>query len=361
MNKKLYIIAPYPKGKAPSQRFRFEQYISHFEEQGYQVYFYSFINEKTWEILYADKHYFKKIVGIILAFFKRWIVLFRLINAKNIFIHREMALLGPPIFEFILAKLLRKKYIYDFDDAIWLPNFSKGNEKFQNLKYYKKVNQCMKWAHKVTAGNEYLKSYANQFNDHVEIIPTTIDMVNHHNLKINYNKKTLNIGWTGSHTTLHYLEEIIPSLERLQQDYSFNFIVIANKKPTFTIPNLIFIQWNKASEIKDLAKIDIGVMPLKNDKWAKGKCGFKALQYMALGIPTIASLVGVNSTIIKDGINGFLVEEPDEWLLKLTLLMDNLDVRKTIGEAGSETIKHNYSVEANKSKYLNLFREKSSI
>jgi glycosyltransferase involved in cell wall biosynthesis len=354
---RIYIIAPYPRGKAPSQRFRFEQYIPYLEDEGFEVHFYSFLSPKTWDILYTEKQYLKKTTGILAGFFNRWTLLFRLVNAKHIFIHREMAQIGPPIFEFILAKILRKKYIYDFDDAIWLPNYSEGNAKFQKLKYYKKVNQCIKWANKITAGNEYLMHYAKQLNKHVQIIPTTVDLENHHNINISYERKTINIGWTGTHTTLHYLEEIVPSILKLNEKYSFNFIVIANQAPTFAIPNLTFIPWKKETEIEDLAKIDIGVMPLKNDKWAKGKCGFKALQYMSLGIPTIASAVGVNSSIIKDGENGFLIEKPEDWFSKIALLLDNLNLRKEIGQAGMETVKYNYSVEANKSKYLNLFKE----
>ena len=355
MKKKLYIIAPYPRGKAPSQRFRFEQYISFFENEGYEIYFSSFLNESTWETLYKDKKYIQKIIGISFAFIKRWGLLFKLINAKHIFIHREMAHIGPPIFEFIVSKIMRKKYIYDFDDAIWLPNYSATNAKFQKLKNYKKVNACMKWAGKVTAGNEYLKEYALQFNSNVEIIPTTIDMQNHHNKSINYEKRELNIGWTGSHTTLHYLKEIVPALNKLSKEFKFNFIVIANEKPSLNIPNLIFIPWTKESEIEDLAKIDIGVMPLKDDLWAKGKCGFKALQYMSLGIPTVASNVGVNTTIIEDGKNGLFVSQNTDWHEKLKALLTSNELREKLGKAGKETIKSNYSVEANKLKYLNLF------
>lgn len=355
MKKTIYIIAPYPKGKAPSQRFRFEQYLTLLENKGYKIRYCPFLSESTWKILYQEKKYLQKFFGILVAFIRRWLLLFELINAKNIFIHREMAHIGPPIFEFIVAKILRKKYIYDFDDAIWLPNFSNSNAKFQHLKNYKKVNACMKWAHKITAGNEYLRDYALQFNSNVEIIPTTIDMENYHNGKIDYNKEEINIGWTGTHTTLHYLEEIVPDLKKLKENYSFSFIVIANIKPAFEIPNLLFIPWNKKTEIIDLLKIDIGVMPLKDDIWAKGKCGFKALQYMSLGIPTIVSAVGVNSDIINNENNGLLIHSKKDWLINLEKLLTSKDLRKKLGKAGKETIKLKYSVNANNDKYLSLF------
>jgi glycosyltransferase involved in cell wall biosynthesis len=355
LSKKLHIIAPYPRGCAPSQRFRFEQYLTYFENSGYTIHFHSFINEKTWQILYKEKHYFQKAFGLFTGFLRRWFLLFRLIPAKHLFIHREMAHIGPPIFEFILAKVLRKKYIYDFDDAIWLPNFSESNAKFQRLKYYKKVHACMKWAHKVTVGNAYLYHYALQYNSNVEIIPTTIDMEKYHVGQIDYKNNDLTIGWTGSHTTIHYLEELIPALKKLQAEFAFTFLVIANEPPLFAIPNMKFVKWAKESEIEDLLKIDIGVMPLKDDQWAKGKCGFKALQYMSLGIPTIASAVGVNSEIIQHQANGLLVPPNGDWFPALHQLMHESSIRASLGRAGKRRILSAYSVQANKKKYLRLF------
>lgn len=355
MSKKLHIIAPYPKGCAPSQRFRFEQYLKHFENAGYTICFHSFISKKTWRILYKEKHYLQKSFGLLAAFLRRWLLLFRLIPAKHIFIHREMAHIGPPLFEFILAKVFRKKYIYDFDDAIWLPNYSESNAKFQRLKYYKKVHACMKWAHKVTAGNAYLRDYALQYNANVEIIPTTIDMANHHIGQISYKENALTIGWTGTHTTIHYLQALIPALQKLQAEYSFTFLVIANEPPSFEIPNMQFVKWRKESEIQDLLKIDIGVMPLKDDQWAKGKCGFKALQYMSLGIPTIASAVGVNTEIIQHNTNGLLVAPNGDWYDPLNQMINAVSLRETIGKSGKQRILNSYSVQANKEKYLQLF------
>ena len=120
--------------------------------------------------------------------------------------------------------------------------------------------------------------------------------------------------------------------------------------------SLHFIKWNKSSEIKDLAKIHIGIMPLEEDIWSKGKCGFKALQYMALQIPTVASPVGVNSTIITHEKNGFLCSTPEEWEKILTVLFESQSIRETIGEAGFKTIKKQFSVQANWPKYLALFK-----
>jgi glycosyltransferase involved in cell wall biosynthesis len=154
---------------------------------------------------------------------------------------------------------------------------------------------------------------------------------------------------------MHYLDELVPVLKSLEQKYAFTFLVISNQSNEYDLKSLKFIKWNKATEIEDLAKINIGVMPLKKDIWSEGKCGFKGLQYMALEIPTIMSPVGVNSTIVQNGINGFLVETQEEWYEVLEKLILDRSVRTQIGKAGKRRIDEAYSVLANQEKYLNLF------
>jgi glycosyltransferase involved in cell wall biosynthesis len=355
MSKKIYFIVPYPHQEAPSQRFRFEQYFDFLEANDFEVEIYPFINQSTWKTLYGEGKVFNKAWGILMSFARRFALLFKLHQADFIFIHREAAHIGPPIFEWIIAKVLRRKYIYDFDDAIWLPNYSESNARFHRLKAYWKVRYCMKWASQITAGNAYLADYALQYNQNVQVIPTTIDTENHHNVMTNHDSQELVIGWTGTHTTMHYLDELMPILRKLEQKYTFTFLVISNQSNDYDLKSLKFVKWNKETEIEDLAKINIGVMPLKQDIWSEGKCGFKGLQYMALEIPTIMSPVGVNSTIVQNGINGFLVESQEEWYEILEKLILEKEVRIQIGKAGKSRIDQAYSVLANQEKYLDLF------
>jgi len=355
MGKSIYFLVPYPLGKAPSQRFRFEQYFKLLDEKGFHYVVKSFYSDKTWIFLHQEGHVFSKGIKIISAFFIRFFQLFTLLKFDFVFIHREVTPIGPPFFEWIIAKVLRKKIIYDFDDAIWLPNYSETNAKFHRLKAYWKVNYCMKWAYKVSAGNEYLAKYASKFNKNVKIIPTTIDSINHHNLDTNYDQERIVIGWTGTHTTMRYLDFIVPVIKELEQIYEFDFLIISNEAPAYHLNSLKFLKWTKESEIVDLAKISIGVMPLEKDIWAEGKCGFKGLQYMALGIPTLLSPVGVNNQIIEHEKNGYLVKNVNEWKEKLILLLENKNLRKQIGQAGKQTIREKYSVIANQLNYLELF------
>lgn len=348
------IIAPYPQGEAPSQRFRFEQYLSFFEEQGYTIEFYAFLSDKTWKALYKEGSFFAKAFGILGSFWRRFLLMFKLRSADVIFIHREASMIGLPIFEWIIAKVLRKKYVYDFDDAIWLPNYSDANARFQRLKAYGKVKKVMKWAHCVSAGNEYLAGYAKQYNENVTVIPTTVDLENVHTLSTNQQVEKPVIGWTGTHTTMNYLNELVPILQELEKTHDFIFRIISNQAPDFNLKSVEFVKWNKETEIEDLARINIGVMPLTDTIWAKGKCGFKGLQYMALKIPSVMSPVGVNTSIVTDGENGFLCNSPEEWKKTLIQLLESEALRIEIGKRGYETVKAHYSVQANRKKYLKL-------
>lgn len=354
--KSVIILAPYPFGQAPSQRFRFEQYMV-LLQQHYTVDFHSFLSDNTWKTLYKEGKFLQKIIGIKLALIRRFLLLFKIVSYDYVFIHREATMVGPPFIEWIIAKVLRKKIIYDFDDAIWLPNYSDSNASFQRLKMYWKVKYIIKWAHKVTVGNDYLRDYAIQFNSAVQVIPTTIDLKNVHNKKVNHDSSPITIGWTGTHTTSSYLKELASVFEKLAKTEHFKFIFISNHPPDFDFPNLEYIQWNKSTEIEDLSQIQIGIMPLKDDEWALGKCGFKGLQYMALGMTAVLSPVGVNKTIIQHGENGFLCANSTEWETTIKTLMAHPEIRQKTGKAGLKTIEEKFSTSALADPYIQLFKQ----
>jgi glycosyltransferase involved in cell wall biosynthesis len=355
MPKTIFFLVPYPQGEAPSQRFRFEQYIPFLTEQGYSIEVHPFYDYTTWQTLYSEGKVLKKSWGVFFSFLKRFGLLFRIHKADYIFIHREIAHVGPPVFEWFLVKILRRRYIYDFDDAIWLPNYSEANARFHWIKAYWKVNYCMKWAYRITAGNDYLADYARRFNKNVYVIPTTIDTEGHHNLECDHSAEPVTIGWTGTHTTMRYLEFLIPILQELEENHTFRFLIISNEKPDFKLKSLEYLKWSKETEIEDLSQIQIGVMPLEHDIWSEGKCGFKGLQYMSLGMATVMSPVGVNNTIIRDGVNGFLCDTPEEWKASIKMLLEDSALRRRLGSEGRKTVIDLYSVKANKEKYLALF------
>ncbi len=357
---KIQFLAPYPQGQAPSQRFRFEQYQQLLERKGFTYLFQSFWDDKAWSILYQPGFGIQKAIGFVKGVARRVAILFRLSKIDVVFIHRECLPVGPPVVEWIIARLLKKKIIYDFDDAIWLPNTSRENKIAAWMKWHAKVKAICQWSYRISCGNDYLGDFAKQYNKNVVINPTTIDTENLHNPQRYQQKKStdfITLGWTGTHSTLKYLDLIIPVIQKLERKFSdkLKFVVIANAKPTVSLSSLSFIPWSKETEVADLLQFDIGLMPLTDDVWAKGKCGFKALQYLALGIPTVASPVGVNLQIIKGGINGYLCQSSQEWLENLLRLMEDKEKRKQFGAQGREMVIENYSVLSNLSNFLLLF------
>ena len=190
----------------------------------------------------------------------------------------------------------------------------------------------------------------------MQVIPTTIDTEDYHNQLTNHDAKELVIGWTGSHSTMRYLDFIFPILEELEKEFEFKFRVISDKEPLQKLKSLEYIKWNKETEIEDLSKIHIGLMPLVEDEWSEGKCGFKALQYMSLGIASVMSPVGVNKTIVQQGVNGFLANSAEEWKVILKDLISHPEKHKEIGLNGRQRVIDAYSVTSQKETYLALFR-----
>lgn len=353
---KVLFMVPYPVRHAPSQRFRVELFEPYLQEAGIEYKIAPFISARTWDILYKKGSAIQKATGIIKGYIKRLkTVLFDVHQYDYVFVHREAAPMGPPVFEWIVTKLWRKKMIYDFDDAIWIPNTSSENRLASWLKSFWKVRYICRWAHTVVGGNDYLCNYARQFNDNVVLIPTCVDMDKMHNGVKEHASGQVTIGWTGSHSTIPYLDEIMDVLMHAEQELNTKFILIANKKPELPLRNWEFIPWNEMTEIKDLLRIDIGVMPLKDDAWSEGKCGFKLIQYLSLGIPAVASPVGVNKVIVDEGINGYLCSAPNEWKSALKTLVSDTGFRKKAGMAGRLKMQQGYSIAANKEKIIRLF------
>jgi glycosyltransferase involved in cell wall biosynthesis len=357
MPSKILFLVPYPLKQAPSQRFRFEQYLKLLNNEGYTIELQSFLTSQNWQLFFKKGHQLGKAAALGKGFLKRLLILGKVRSFDFIFIHREISPLGPPVFEWIIAKVLRKKIIYDFDDAIWLTDRSHENPLLRFLKWRSKVKWICRWAYKVSAGNEYLCAYASRYNHNVIYNPTTVDTEKEHNPRHSRGlSELITIGWTGTHSTVKYLRPVANVLERLFQLYHprLRITIIADREPDF-IPNYNFIRWTRSTEIEDLLQIDIGIMPLPDDEWSKGKCGFKALQYLALEIPAIVSPVGVNTRIVSHGENGFLCATDDEWFEALKKLIEDPKLRVKMGAVGRLKVISDYSVISNRLNFLSLF------
>jgi len=351
---KILFLVPYPLGEAPSQRFRVEAFLPILPDASLEFSLHPFMDQRTWKVLYKKGIFISKATGIIKGFLKRFGILFKVSRYDYVFIHREAAPIGPPVFEWIISKILRKKIIYDFDDAIWISNTSPSNYFINWFKASWKIKYICKWSYKISVGNDYLFNYAVQFNKNVVRIPTCIDT---EKFKPQERKEAekLNIGWTGSHSTLKYLEEIVPLINDLGKEFDFDLIVIADRDPVLPVKNYKFIRWNASTEADDLLTFQIGLMPLIADAWSEGKCGFKLIQYFACGIPAVASPVGVNKTIVEDGVNGFLCNTTDQWKWSLQELLKNKSLRRQMGMAGRRKVREQFSIKSQEKEFIRLF------
>jgi glycosyltransferase involved in cell wall biosynthesis len=350
----ILFLVPYPIDTAPSQRFRIEKLLFVLDDAGYGYTVEPFLDVATYQVLYKSGGGWLKAKGILAGYMRRLRRILALSAYDIVFIHREAAPLGPPVFEWAIKKLWRKKIIYDFDDAIWIENTSKENRLANWVKCFWKVKYICRWADVISAGNDFLSNFSKAHaGGKVIKMPTVVNTEQYQ--KRSHGDEWMVIGWTGTHSTLKYLTSLIPVFQKLALQYSFNVVVIADKDPCLPVPNYQFIEWNKETEIKDLARLDIGVMPLAADAWAEGKCGFKIIQYMALGIATVASPIGVNKLIIEDGVNGCLCNDADEWYTALEKLINSVEHRSQFTKAGREKIEGQYSIKANAGRFLSLF------
>jgi len=351
MTKVLFLTLHRPN-RSPSQRFRFEQYIPYLQENRINCSFSYLLNETDDKIFYSKGRFIKKFLIVLKSFFKRLKELKTINQYDIVFVQRECFMLGTSYFEKKIAKK-DVRLIFDFDDAIWLQNVSEANKTFVWLKNPKKTAQIITYATTVFSGNQYLADYALNFNENVVIIPTTIDTEEYQKIKHPENKKLV-IGWSGSITTIQHFEFAIPFLKELKKKYpnQIEIKVIGDANYSNMELNIQGIAWDKKTEIESLSSFDIGIMPLPDDEWAKGKCGLKGLQYMSLEIPTVMSPVGVNTEIIENSENGFLANSNQEWIEKLSLLIESDTLRIKLGKAGRKTVMDSYSIASQKEHFL---------
>lgn len=354
-NSKILIITPYPIGVAPSQRFRFEHFMNDLDKRFDEVIVAPFLSKNSWEILYKKGLFISKLRGVIGGYYRRWKLLLSINRYDKILIHREVAPFGFPVFSWLLRKTFKGRIIFDFDDAIWMKNFSHHNRWFSSFKRYKNAIQWMKWSDKLSCGNHWLQEFGGQYNDNTNFIPTIVDTENRHVPNKSDMPNDISIGWTGSHSTIKYLDSILPHLLPLLEETNTSFVVISNQPPSTKHSLIDFVPWNEESEINALKQFQIGVMPLPDEDWAKGKCGFKIIQYMSMGIVPVASPVGTNHQIIIENVNGVFANELEDWKKHLRELLSNSELRTKLAGNCRSRIEEHYSVNSNRDKFLNLF------
>ncbi len=355
-NKRILFLAPYPVDLAPSQRLKYEQYYDHFKGAGFKIHTSSFVSNSFWRIIYKPKGVVKKIYFTLLGYIRRTIDLFSIHQYDIVYVHLWVTPLGPPIFEWLVSKL-SKKLIYDIDDLIYLGDTSKNNLFIKALKGKNKPIYLMKHADEVIVCTPKLEEFVNQYNQNTTDISSTIDTDSYQPVNDYKNTDKIVLGWSGSHSTSKYLYILQGVLLKLAKKHDFKLLVIGDASFKIRGLDCETIAWSREKEIDELQRIDIGLYPLPDEEWVYGKSGLKALQYMALGIPTVATAIGANYRVIEEGVSGYLVTSEDEWVNRLSALIINTELRKKIGEKARVRVENLYSVNANKNTYIGIFEK----
>ena len=345
-----------------STRYRVFQYLPYFKKEGVESAIKSFFISSKPINMYqtsSDTLCWRLKSGI-KGFLNELPLWLRGNTYDAIIIHRDLMVWGPPFIDRLKwLRKLRKPILIDYDDALWTAR--KTYEEYslsQLIKRivlgpYKDFESLLLSATTVIAGNNYLADYARKFNSNISIIPTTVDTERYKpaSIKKDINSKVV-IGWIGSPSP--FLNILNKVWQKLPGNPILKIIGNSYKPEGIEYINEV---WDSETELNELMTFDIGITPLPDNEWTRGKCGFKTLQYMSMAIPVVSSPVGVNTEIILDGINGFLARNEEEWIEKLTLLIENPELRQRIGIAGRKTVEGKYSVKVWTPAYLKIIRE----
>jgi glycosyltransferase involved in cell wall biosynthesis len=341
-------------------RFRIGQYIPALEQQGFEVTASPFLTSDFFDIVYAPGHPVTKLALFVRQAAQRFREVLAARHYDLFLLYREAFPIGPPLIEAVLASLAGRPVVYDFDDAIFLPNASSANQLVSALKWYRKVPSIIAMSDQTIAGNEYLASYARDRTSNVRVIPTCVDttLFKPGSRSTPFRRDTPVVGWIGSHSTTKYLRGLLPILAQVNRLHPFSLYVAGTDGAVaadgMTVQSS---RWALDREVADFQRCDVGVYPLWDDRWSLGKCGFKAIQFMACGVPVVAAAVGVNCEIIEDGVNGFLAADEREWTEKLSTLLTDGELRASMGAAARRTIEERYSLAVNAPRFIAALSE----
>jgi glycosyltransferase involved in cell wall biosynthesis len=351
-------LSPIPEEGAGC-RFRIAQYVPYLRDAGLEVTISAFYTPEFFRLVYKPGHEVRKALALLGLIWRRLAGLRDLKRYDLVFLYREAIPLGPPFVEWLIARR-GVPIVYDFDDAIFLPSVSDANKAFAFLKSPGRVARILRRSRHVVVGNDYLAQYARKYNDAVTVIPTAVDTDRFvpRDPGTPAEARDPVVGWIGSPTTFGYLQNLAAVLRDVSAQHRFTLKVSGAGQPVrFPGVTVAEVPWSLADEVSLFNTCDIGVYPLTDDEWSKGKCGFKAIQCMACGVPVVASAVGVNREIIVDGVNSFLASTPAEWTDKLGRLLSDPALRARMAAAGRRTIEERYSLRVTAPRLARILRE----
>lgn len=336
-----------------SSRVRYLQYLDEFEAQGWTVAVSPLFSNAYLEALYGGHGRWRETVW---GYLHRLHTLVRVRQFDVLIIEKELFSFLPALFEGLLARL-GVPYVVDYDDALF-HRYDLHSRAVVRCLLGRKIDAVMRNAAVVVAGNEYLADRARAAGARrIEIIPTVVDTKHYQPAALRSDGPPV-VGWIGTPKTSHYLEPLLPVFERLHGEIPVRFVAVGARKIDFAGTPVEAWPWSEETEVSSIQRFDIGIMPLHDSPWERGKCGYKLIQYMACGLPVVASPVGVNKEIVTEGQNGYLADTLDKWRKKLVILLHmSPNIRAEIGKAGRERVEAWYSLQSQAPRLLKAVAE----
>lgn len=344
---RILFFVPHPEEDA-GYRYRVEQFLPYFEAAGCECTVRPFSTAVLYRALRSRGKLPQKLLHMLYCSMRRLLQLTDLARFDLVVIQREVFPFFVPLLESWVL-FAHPRVIFALDDAIYAtqPNAEELNHPMlYKLKYGRGVETVMRRSTHVVAGNRILAEHARNFNAYVSIVPTVVDC-DRYRFKPHNDSEVVTVGWVGSRSTVSYLKQIEPALRKLAAIHSdkmrLRFIGAPGYVPQ--VANCESLPFRLESELEDIASLDIGLMPLPDTEWTRGKCAFKAIQYMASGVATVASPVGVTTDLIQHNSNGLLATTNDEWFESLDQLVREVALRKKLATEARRTIERSYSLQ----------------
>lgn len=325
-----------------SSRVRFYQYVPYLESRGVEIVTSPLLDNNYVRGLYSGTK--TPLRSILFAYAKRLNTLLLKGSFDLLWVEKELLPWFPSLFE-AFCRASHPPYVVDYDDAVF-HRYDMHSRFFVRALLGKKIDHVMRNAGLVIVGNDYLGDRALKAGARrVEYLPSVVDVGQYHT-KLHRNVSTFHIGWIGSPLTARYLNLIREVIHQLNQESNIHMVLMGagSQSPYPHVPTEI-LPWSEETESLLSHKIDVGIMPLVDEPFERGKCGYKLVQYMAGGIPVVASPIGVNRQMVEPGINGYLANSTDDWLHALRSIRDNLELRAAMGKAGHQKAKKLYNLE----------------
>jgi glycosyltransferase involved in cell wall biosynthesis len=323
-----------------SSRLRLFQYLPFLSEAGIECVVESFIDDVMLAGKYETGGY--SVSGLAAAYGKRIFQMTQRRRFDLLWIEKEALPWIPAPVERLLLKGV--PYVMDFDDAVF-HNYDLHRSGLARRLFGDRIDILMEGARLITAGNDYLADRARAAGSQwVELLPTVIDLQRYIIKPSDDDTDIPRIVWIGSPSTARYLKLIHSPLVELSRRYAFRLRIIG-PRPELPGIDVEYVDWSEATEVSAIRACHIGVMPLPDTRWARGKCGYKLIQYMACGLPVVGSPVGVNSVIIREGENGFLADSDRAWFDALEALLKDSSLRRRLGCAGRRRVEEEYCIQ----------------